>query len=66
MNSAHTKKVWPCSVTNEEEKELIFAAVEINPSSYIRDLALELNTDRETWRIAMWKEGYKSFNIWSI
>lgn len=68
LNKAHTKKVRLLTVANEEEKELMCAAVEIKPSS-VRDLELEFNMNRETFRIVLRKKitnvlrskGFKNF-----
>lgn len=48
VNAAHNKKIRPCTVENEENKESICAAVEVNPLSSVRNFAQELYIGRET------------------
>lgn len=46
VNAAYNKKIRPCTVENEENKENIF--VEVNPLLSVRSLAQELYIGRET------------------
>lgn len=66
VNSEHTKRVRTHTVSNDENKEIICASIEANPSNSVRGMANELGINRETCRRVLKSEGYKCFKLKNV